>query len=184
MQKGCKLDMQTEEKKRTGVCREAFSDFRKRYGIWAFAAAALVLIKYVCFYSFMGISNHFILVCALSCLLVFLFFCAFRRKGIPAVLYLLASLLMFANVLYHGYYNSYLTVRIINSAKMVGDITASISELIKPQYFVLFLDNIAIFAVLILSALRRRKQPESSYCSLKGRKSYDVPKAIKVFASS
>ena len=178
------MDMQTEEKKRTGVCREAFSDFRKRYGIWAFAAAALVLIKYVCFYSFMGISNHFILVCALSCLLVFLFFCAFRRKGIPAALYLLASLLMFANVLYHGYYNSYLTVRIINSAKMVGDITASISELIKPQYFVLFLDNIAIFAVLILSALRRRKQPKSSYCSLKGRKSYDVPKAIKVFASS
>ena len=73
------MDMQTEEKKRTGVCREAFSDFRKRYGIWAFAAAALVLIKYVCFYSFMGISNHFILVCALSCLLVFLFFCAFFK---------------------------------------------------------------------------------------------------------
>ncbi len=175
--------MQTIEKERTGVFREAFFDFKRRYGIIAFAAAALVVVKFICFYYFMGISNNFIPVCALSCLLVFLFFCACRRKGIPAVIYLLISLLMFADVLYHGYYNSYLTVRIIGSAKMIGDITASISELIKPQYFILFADNIAIFAVLIISAIRRKKKPETSYCSLKKRKNYDIPKALQVFAA-
>ena len=176
--------IQMEKDKQSGVLRETFSDFKKRYGILAFAAAVLVVVKYICFYYFMGISNYFIPVCILSCLLVFLFFCAFRRKRIPAVLYLLISLLMFADVLYHGYYNSYLTVRIINSAKMMGDITASVSELIKPQYFILFADNIVIFAVLILSSIRRRKNPGESYCSLKKRKSYDIPKTMKVFVSS
>lgn len=130
MQKGCKLDMQTEEKKRTGVCREAFSDFRKKVRHLGFCSCGARPDQVRVFLQFYGdIKSFHSGFGALSCLLVFLFFCAFRRKGIPAVLYLLASLLMFANVLYHGYYNSYLTVRIINSAKMVGDITASISEL-------------------------------------------------------
>lgn len=176
--------MHTEDKKWTDVYRQAFSDFRKRYGIAAFIAAALTAVKYFCFYSFMGITNNLIWVWGLSLVFVFLFFCAFRRKWIPAVLCLLASILMFADVLYHGYYNAYLTVRIINSAKMIGDITASIEELIKPQYFILFADNIAVFVTLILSALKRRKETDDTYCSLKEERSYDLPKALKVFLAS
>ena len=173
----------TDKSKWTAVYRESFSDLRKRYGIFAFLSAAFVLLKYICFYFFMGVSNNVVWVCMLSCLFVFLFFCAFKRKWIPSVIYLLVSILMFADVLYHGYYNAYLTVKIINSAKMIGDITASIQELIKPQYFVLFADNLMIFITLIFSAVRRRKNPCEPYCALKKEKSYDIPKALKVFTS-
>lgn len=173
----------SEKRRWTGVYREAFSDFWKRYGILAFLSALLVMIKYICFYYFMGAANNVIWVCALSCLFVFLFFCAFRRKWIPAVIYLLISLLMFADIIYHGYYNAYLTIKIINSAKMIGDITASIQELIKPQYFVLFADNLMIFITLLVSAVRRRKNLYAPYCLRKKEKSYDIPKALKVFAA-
>lgn len=178
-----KMKENTEKVKWTAIYRESFSDFRKRYGMFALISAALVLLKYICFYFFMGVTNHLVWVCALSCLFVFLFFCAFKRKWIPFVIYLLVSILMFADVLYHGYYNAYLTIKIINSAKMIGDITASIQELIKPQYFVLFADNLMIFVTLIFSAVRRRKNPCEPYCARKKEKSYDIPKALKVFVS-
>ena len=178
-----KEDRGKKEKKGSGFFRESFADFFERYGVLALIAAASVPVKYICFYFFMGAASHLAWVCLLSCLFVFFIFCAFKRKAIPAVIYLLISLLMFSDVLYHGYYNSYLTIKIINSAKMIGDITASIQELIKPQYFILFADVLLIFAALVVSGIRRRKKPKGEYGRRRKEKSYDIPKALQVFAA-
>ena len=105
----------------------------------------------------MDVSNNLGWVCLFSCLFVFFIFCIFKNKVIPTVLYVLITLLMFSDVLYHGYYNSYLTIKILNSAKMIGNITTSIQELIKPQYFILFADLAMIIIALAVAHRRRRR---------------------------
>ena len=180
--------MQKRERIRKGIPGESLRDFVKRYGILALIAAALVPVKYVCFYLFMGVSNNLGWICLFSCLFVFLIFCIFKNKVIPVVLYALITLLMFSDVLYHGYYNSYLTIKILNSAKMIGNITASIQELIKPQYFILFADLVMIIVALAAARRRRKKDPDREkgkreFEKKKAAVTHDIPKMLKVFLS-
>ena len=180
--------MREREKIRRIPGRDFIEYFVKRYGIAAVIAAALVPVKYICFYLFMGISNNIGWVCLFSCIFVFFIFCVFRNKAVPAVIYTLITLLMFSDVLYHGYYNSYLTIKILNSAKMIGNITTSIQELIKPQYFILFADLAMIIIALAVAHRRRKKDPEraeakTEYERQKADRKHDGSKTLKVFAS-
>lgn len=180
--------MRKNETVQKGTGRKFLRDFMKRYGILALIAAALVPVKYVCFYLFMDVSNNLGWVCLFSCLFVFFIFCIFKNKVIPTVLYVLITLLMFSDVLYHGYYNSYLTIKILNSAKMIGNITTSIQELIKPQYFILFADLAMIIIALAVAHRRRKKDPEraeakTEYERQKADRKHDGSKTLKVFAS-
>lgn len=116
-----------------------------------------IIAKFGSFYSFMDITVNYALMTMLSSLITAVMFTAFRRKIIPAIIYIFISVLMFADVIYHGYYNAYLSVDLINSAGMLGDITESIMEILQPEYFLIFADA-AIILIVIAASLAVKKK--------------------------
>ncbi len=126
-------------------------------GILRMAEFLFIVAKFGSFYYFMDVSANYGAVTIMSSIIVAVMFAAFKRKLIPAVIYALISVMMFADIIYHGYYNSYLSVRLLNSAYMLGDITESVREIIQPEYFVLFADVLAIFLIrAVYPEVRRR----------------------------
>jgi phosphoglycerol transferase MdoB-like AlkP superfamily enzyme len=111
-------------------------------------AAALVALKLLLFYALIGVAPYFAAVWFLTCLFTFLFFSAFRNKWIPAGVYLALSLLMFADVTYNSFFNHYLSVNMLGAVGMLGDIGASISEVLRPVFFLIPLDAVAILGLL------------------------------------
>ncbi|MDR1572629.1 MAG: sulfatase-like hydrolase/transferase [Clostridiales Family XIII bacterium] len=122
-----------------------------------FAAAALVALKLLLFYSLIGVQSHFVAVWLMSCLLAGLIFSAFRVKWIPAAIHLLISALMFLDLTFSSFFNRYLSVDMIGAADVVGSIGDSVLELIRPIYFLMPADALAIMAMLAAMALRRRR---------------------------
>ncbi len=164
------------------------SEMRKRifghYGYFALAVLITVIFKNIMFYIFMDVSNYFIPVLAVTCIFIFILFSAFKNKWIPAAIYMAWSLFMFGDVLYHKYFNASLSIKLLNSVKLLADVTSSIEGVIKPQYFLVFIDNIAIFAMLIYSARKQKKCGEKKiFHEKKYTKAYDYRKMANVFIS-
>ncbi|MCI8285020.1 MAG: LTA synthase family protein [Firmicutes bacterium] len=110
-----------------------------------------IIAKFGSFYSFMDITANYAVITIISSMITAVIFTAFRRKIIPAVIYTFVSILMFADVIYHGYYNAYLSVDLLNSAGMLGDITESIMEILQPEYFLIFADAAIILIVIAVN---------------------------------
>ena len=123
-------------------------EIRARYGVLALAASAAVPLKLLLFYKLIGVATNFFFVWAITAILTYLLFTSFRNKWIPAVIYLMLSILMFCDVTYSSFFNRYLSVNMLGAAGFLGDITASIKEVLKPWFFLILAD-----AVLILAAL-------------------------------
>ena len=131
--------------------------YRSEYGIAGILAAGLVLAKTVVFYSLMGTGAHFLSVCLLTLLFTFLLFRAFRNKWIPAGIFMLLSVLMFCDVTYSSFFNRYLSVGMIGAAEVVGDIGASIREVLRPINFFMLADAVFILGMLALKKKERKK---------------------------
>ena len=129
--------------------------YRSEYGIAGILAAGLVLAKTVVFYSLMGTGAHFLSVCLLTLLFTFLLFRAFRNKWIPAGIFMLLSVLMFCDVTYSSFFNRYLSVGMIGAAEVVGDIGASIREVLRPINFFMLADAVFILGMLALKKKER-----------------------------
>ncbi len=154
------------------------------YGYLALVVLAAVIVKNIMFYTFMDVSSYFTLVLAVTCIFIFILFSAFRNKWVPASLYMLWSIFMFGDVLYHKYFNGTLSVKLINSIALLSDVTSSVEGVLKPQYFIIFIDNIAIFAMLILSSRKQKKAgKKKTFHEKKYTKSYDYRKMANVFIS-
>ncbi len=132
--------------------------FYECYGLLGILAGIAVIFKVLFFYDFVGLSANFDIVCILTCCFVFLLFKMFSCKWISAVLYLALSVLMFCDVTYCSYFNNYLSVNLLGSAGMLGDITASIKEVIKPEFFLMFLDSALVFACLIVRQVKKHRE--------------------------
>ena len=135
--------------------KEKVLEFSKRNGFLSVPAAISVPLKILLFYYLIGISSNFFLVWLITCVLTFLLFKSFRNQWIPAVLYLLLSILMFADVTYSSFFNRYLSVNMLGAAGVLGDITASIKEVLKPAFFLILSDAILVIAALAV----KKKQP-------------------------
>lgn len=122
--------------------------FREKYGVLALFGFAAVLLKLLLFYGLVGVSANFLFVWLVTCGLTALLFSSFQNKWVPAVIYLLFTLLMFADLTYSSFFNRYLSVSLFGMVSVLGDVTDSIKEVVKPQFFLLFLDNVLIFAIL------------------------------------
>ncbi|MEL7657419.1 MAG: LTA synthase family protein, partial [Bacillota bacterium] len=135
-----------------------WADFRIEYGILASIAAFAVPLKLLLFYNLIGVSSNFFLVWLITTILTYLLFASFKNKWIPAVLYMLLSILMFCDLTYSSFFNRYLSVGMMGAAGFLGDITESIKQVLKPWFFLALAD-----AVLILAAMtvRQRKLHKS-----------------------
>jgi phosphoglycerol transferase MdoB-like AlkP superfamily enzyme len=123
-------------------------EVRARYGVLALVASAAVPLKLLLFYKIIGVTTNFFFVWAVTASLTYLLFTSFRNKWIPAVIYLMLSILMFCDVTYSSFFNRYLSVNMLGAAGFLGDITASIKEVLKPWFFLILADAILVLAAL------------------------------------
>lgn len=130
-------------------------------GTLGIAATVAVALKLLFFYSLMGVQSNFILIWAITGLFISLLFASFKNKWIPAVIFLLFSVLMFADACYASFFNRYLSVNMLGAAGFLGDIGASLKAVLKPKFFLLLLDNILIFAALIVKRRKTMQEQEA-----------------------
>ncbi|WP_164914394.1 LTA synthase family protein [Aminipila luticellarii] len=148
------------------------AEFRNQYGIVGCTAVFLVIMKFIIFYSLMSVKSNFIWICIISWVITYCLFKSFKNKYIPAVIYLLLSVLMFADVTYCSFFNKYLSVAMLGSAGMLGDVTASIKQIMRPINFFMLLDAAAIFAAVVLHQCRENGKKCGSF--LNGKKPENI----------
>ncbi|MDD4564280.1 MAG: sulfatase-like hydrolase/transferase [Eubacteriales bacterium] len=134
-----------------------WSGIRNEYGILALAAIIAVPLKVFLFYDIVGVQVNFFFVWLITCILIYLLFAAFRQKWTPAVIYTLFSILMLCDVTYGSFFNRYLSVNMLGAAGVLGDITESIKEVLKPSFFLMLADALLILAALSVRFHRLRK---------------------------
>jgi phosphoglycerol transferase MdoB-like AlkP superfamily enzyme len=100
----------------------------------------LLAIKPFIFYSLMEIENGFLLIWALTSIMLVFLFESFPNRYVPFVIYGSISLLMFADITFHTYFNGYLSTAMIQSSKYLGDVGDVIVEVIQPSFFLLLAD--------------------------------------------
>lgn len=128
-----------------------WTELRVKYGIWGAVASAAVALKLIFFYGLIGVTTNFFFVWLITAVLTYLLFASFKNKWIPAIIYLLLTVLMFCDVTYSSFFNRYLSVNMLGAAGFLGDITASIKQVLKPWFFILFADVILVFVTLVKS---------------------------------
>jgi MFS family permease len=137
-----------------------WAEIRIEYGILALAASVAVPLKLFLFYNLIGVTANFFFVWLITAILTYFLFASFRNKWIPAIIYLLLSVLMFCDVTYSSFFNRYLSVNMLGAAGFLGDITASIKEVLKPWFFLILADAILIIAALAVRQRRLGKTAE------------------------
>jgi phosphoglycerol transferase MdoB-like AlkP superfamily enzyme len=137
----------------TGKC----ADIRIEYGILALAASIAVPLKLLFFYRLIGVTSNFFFVWLITCILTYILFTSFKNKWIPAVMFLLLSILMFCDVTYSSFFNRYLSVNMLGAAGFLGDIIESIKEVLKPWFFLILADAVLVLAALTVRQSKLRK---------------------------
>ena len=130
--------------------KESFNIYIRNYGVIGAAAVLLVIAKIMVFYVLMGTSSHFVSVCVITLLFIYLLFKAFNNKWVPAIIFFVLSVLMFCDVTYSSFFNRYLSVGMIGAAEVVGDIGESIKEVLRPINFFMLVDAVFIIFMLAL----------------------------------
>ena len=78
--------------------KESFNIYIRNYGVIGAAAVLLVIAKIMVFYVLMGTSSHFVSVCVITLLFIYLLFKAFNNKWVPATIFFVLSVLMFCDM--------------------------------------------------------------------------------------
>ncbi|MFA5638475.1 MAG: hypothetical protein WCY49_04445 [Anaerovoracaceae bacterium] len=118
------------------------------FNIFTYLGAFLVLLKVLLFYHFIGIASNGFLVVLITLFFIFVLFYIFKIKWIPLSIYTLVTILMFADVSYSSFFNRYLSVNLMGSFEMLGAIGESIKAVLRPGFFLLFVDVIYIGILL------------------------------------
>lgn len=89
------------------------------------------------------------IICSFFCTVVLFLPVLFLNKNktkVSIVIASLLSLLLFVDVFYYSYYSSIPSIGLIGLLGLTGDVGPAITELIKPSYFLFFID-ILVFAI-------------------------------------
>ncbi len=140
-----------------------WAELHIEYGILALAAVVAVPLKLFLFYNLIGVASNFFFVWLITTALTYFLFASFRNKWIPAVIYVLLSILMFCDVTYSSFFNRYLSVNMLGAAGFLGDITASIKEVLKPWFFLILADALLVIAALAVRQRRLWKTAETPH---------------------
>ncbi|MDD2217430.1 MAG: LTA synthase family protein [Eubacteriales bacterium] len=134
-----------------------FYKFRDICGILGVSALLAVLIKFIVFYSLMGVTSGFLSAYLISLIITYLIFKMPRNKLIPAIIFCVLSLLMFCDVTYNSFFNRYLSIGMLGAAEVVGDIGDSIKAIMRPVNFLMLIDAaLALATALNLRSKERR----------------------------
>lgn len=144
--------------------------FHGKYGILGLVALLAVPLKLWLFYSLIGITSNFVIVWLITCLLTIFLFTSFKNKWIPAGIFLAITILIFADVTYASFFNRYLSIDMLGSAGFIGDITASIKEVLRPIFGVLFLDNLFVFGAVTYHHVMYKKREKNRLEKVKAEK--------------
>jgi len=126
-------------------------DFRikNNFNIWNYLIVVCLILKPLLFYRLMDIQINLLFLWAATAFILILLFGSFRKKWIPFGLYVLLTVLMFCDVTYNAYFNGYLSVNAMGSAKYLGEVWDVIRSVIRPEFWLLFIDLPLLAAGLI-----------------------------------
>lgn len=104
----------------------------------------------------------------------FAFFFKGRKKYIALMfMYFLLSFLLFANAVYYRFFNDFITLPTLTQTQNFGDVSGSISSLLKPTDILFFIDFILLAGLLVFKAVKietkdwtRRRTAALIYASL------------------
>lgn len=102
------------------------------------------------------------------------FFFKGRKKYIALmVIYFLLSFLLFANAVYYRFFNDFITLPTLTQTQNFGDVSSSISSLLKPYDILFFIDILVLAGLLVFKFVKietkdmtRRKVAALIYVSL------------------
>ncbi|MCM3567686.1 LTA synthase family protein [Neobacillus mesonae] len=78
-----------------------------------------------------------------------------RKKYIwLMIIYFLLSFLLFANAVYYRFFNDFITVPTLMQTQNFGDVSGSISSLLKPYDFLFFIDIVLLVALLAFRVIK------------------------------
>lgn len=83
------------------------------------------------------------------------------------VVSILGTILLISNMSFYSFYNDFLTIPVLFQSSNMGDLDSSIQEIVKPSYFLMFVDIL----ILIWLARKNRFKDEGAV-SVKERRSY------------
>jgi len=78
-----------------------------------------------------------------------------RKKYIALIgMDFLLSFLLFANVVYYRFFNDFITLPTLTQTQNFGDVSGSVSTLLKPYDFLFFIDTILLVALLVFRMVK------------------------------
>lgn len=85
-----------------------------------------------------------------------------RKKYISLIVIdFLLSFLLFANVVYYRFFNDFITLPTLTQTQNFGDVSGSVSSLLKPYDFLFFIDTILLIALLVFKIVKIEKKDMS-----------------------
>ncbi len=129
-----------------------------KYGIISLITIILVPLKLLYFYDSIEVSSYFFAIVGTTTSLVILLFLSFKNKLVPSVIYVILSILMFADTLYYSFFRDVLSVNLLQSTSMLGDVSESLKQIVKFEYVIVLLDALFIaFLPLNLKLIKKVK---------------------------
>jgi lipoteichoic acid synthase len=149
----------------------------KIFTIFLLFIASITGIKILSFYHLMNISNNIFIVWLITCLITAFLFSSFKNnKWIPAILYLVLTLLLFVDATYSSFFNRYLSISVMSEAGLLTGVGESVKSAVKPIFFLLFTDNILIFIYLYLikRTIKDESKDQKNYQTLNRANPYSI----------
>lgn len=110
----------------------------------------------------LGIENPFqhliLFVNPLGTSLLFLgisFFFKGKKKYISLMsIYFLLTALLYSNILYHRFFNDFITIQVVSQTQNYGEVGSSVVSLLKPYDFLFFLDFLVLLYLLLARVVK------------------------------
>jgi lipoteichoic acid synthase len=116
---------------------------------WKWVIIGCLVAKPLIFYNLMNFQTNFIFIWLSTSLMLILFFGSFRNLWIPFGIYTVLTFFMLCDVTFNAYFNGYFSVTMLGSGKYIKDVIDIIAGVIRPSFFLLFLDIPILIAALI-----------------------------------
>ena len=107
---------------------------------WKLLIGVCLFIKPLMFYRLMDIQVNLLFLWVATAFMLSLMFGSFKNLWIPFGLYVLLTILMFCDVTHNAYFSGYISLKLIASAKFLGDAGDAVIAVIRPEFWLLFLD--------------------------------------------
>ena len=127
---------------------------------WKLLVAGCLIIKPLLFYRLMDIQGNLLFLWIATALILILLFGSFKYLWVPYGLYVLFSVLMFCDVTHNADFSGYVSLNLVGSVKYLGDVGDVIKAVIRPEFWMVFLDlpllAVSIYNIRLAAAGKER----------------------------